>query len=147
MTTRLDADLGAELITELLDRGECVQFVARGRSMWPFIMDGDTVCIDPRLDELAIGDVVLASLSAVGPLHRLVAGPRDGRYLLRGDALPNVDGWVDRGQILGRLVARSRDGRSLRLYRGRSAVFASSCLGYTRGILSRFRHGILGRRA
>ena len=105
MTTRLDADLGAELITELLDQGECVQFVARGRSMWPFIMDGDTVCIDPRLDELAIGDVVLASLSAVGPLHRLVAGPRDGRYLLRGDALPNVDGWVDRGQIL-RTVGR-----------------------------------------
>ena len=66
--------------------------------------------------------------------------------IFRSDALPNVDGWVDRGQILGRLVARSRDGRSL-VYRGRSAVFASSCLGYTRGILSRFRHGILGRRA
>ena len=145
MTTRLDADLGAELITELLDQGECSP-AARGRSMWPFIMDGDNVCIDPRLDELAIGDVVLHRFRPSGPA-RLVAGPRDGRYLLRGDALPNVDGWVDRGQILGRLVARSRDGRSLRLYRGRSAVFASSCLGYTRGILSRFRHGILGRRA
>ena len=36
--TTFDADLGAELITELLDQGECVQFVARGRSMWPFIM-------------------------------------------------------------------------------------------------------------
>ena len=80
---QVDAAMTASLSNELLARGQAVQFVARGQSMWPFIMDGDTVRVEPLVHPPRIGDVVLLERTETGPLHRIVAGPRQGFTAVR----------------------------------------------------------------
>ncbi|MBV70085.1 MAG: hypothetical protein CMH52_01960 [Myxococcales bacterium] len=143
---QVDAAMTASLSNELLARGQAVQFVARGQSMWPFIMDGDTVHVEPLIHPPRIGDVVLLERTETGPLHRVVAGPRQGRFLIWGDALPRPDAWVRADEIVGRLAQRQRDGVEKVVYSGLTTVLIARSLGASRRFISKIRHGFLGSR-
>ncbi len=113
----------AELAEDLLRRGMAVRFRAHGRSMEPMVRDGDVLTVEPaRLAELRVGDIALHRVGN-GQLvaHRVVARcAAGGRALLatRGDAAFGAADRVGERDVLGRVVARERDGRAVRLGRG-----------------------------
>ena len=96
---------------DLLRSGVPVRFTASGHSMHPAIRDGETLCVEPYAPgRLRPGQVVLV-LTPGGPLvHRLQRRLRDGRLLLRGDALVNADAPCAPAACLGRVATVERDG-------------------------------------
>ena len=122
-TKRLDhaefAALGAELIRE----SGGMRFRAHGRSMAPFIRDGDVLVVERAApDSLRVGHVVLFQTEA-GALyaHRVFRREfRDGtwRWTARGDALAAADPSFTAEQIIGRVTSIERGGKSVRVDRG-----------------------------
>jgi hypothetical protein len=110
---RLDhADLH-ELAVEILERGHGFVFRAHGRSMRPFICDGDTVrvvLVTPK--QLRVGDIVLFRTSGETLLaHRIVRRLRNESgvaWATRGDALFADDTPFQAHQLLGRVSHRTR---------------------------------------
>lgn len=87
------------LAAELLGRGQPVEIVVGGGSMWPLLRHGDRVRIEPNRP------VIVGALAAVlraGHLvvHR-VARLEGARVLLRGDHREQADLPVAREQVLG----------------------------------------------
>ena len=74
-----------------------LEVVARGVSMRPALRAGDRVRLAQRGPRR--GDVALVALADRVVLHRLVAR-RGRRWLVRGDARPGCDGWVEPERIL-----------------------------------------------
>ena len=119
----------AELVREVLSRGQRFQFQAYGQSMWPFIHPGDRLLIEPlRSKPPRVGDVVLYQ-TVHGSLvaHRVVralpptpALPRQGGgsrecLHLRGDRLWAPLEPVHPRQLLGRVAAIERDHQQISL--------------------------------
>lgn len=93
-----------EIAGALLGEGAGISFQAGGRSMSPFIRDGETVIVEPQTRTLRIGDVILfASTAQKLILHRIVKKTEDG-YVTRGDATCHHDGTVPPNAVLGRAV-------------------------------------------
>jgi hypothetical protein len=88
-----------------LSEGRVMRCKSRGKSMFPFLREGDLVDL-VATQEFRIGDIVLAQ----EVLHRVVA-KRNGQIITKGDANSHLDPPVARAQILGRVVARERRGR------------------------------------
>ena len=145
MTAVTTGQAHGDMVCELLDRGEVVSFTARGASMWPFVLDGDQVFVSPLTQSLSLGDVVFVPNAEFGQLHRVIAGPVDGRYRLRGDALPHDDGWIPADRIRGRLVKRRRHGVEKTMFVGRESVVFARLLGRIRRVISRFHTAVLGK--
>jgi hypothetical protein len=105
-----------DLMSAVLSKGICIRFRARGRSMSPFILDGDVVTVikyknrKPRL-----GDVVAFKRPVDGHLvvHRIVA--RYGnKYLMAGDNISEkIDGAISLKDMLGRIVSVKRGSRPI----------------------------------
>ena len=98
----------AALALEQLAAGREVRMVARGASMWPFILDGDLLVLAPD-GRARLGDVVLVRQGDFGVVHRVV-GRLPGRVCTKGDALPRLDGWQPPARIAARVVAVERRG-------------------------------------
>jgi hypothetical protein len=112
--------------------------------MIPFIKEGDVVTISPFLGRRArMGEVV----AFVRPkdrglaVHRIV-GRRESGYLLQGDNVPEGDGAVPEGQLLGYVAKVERQGLAVNLGLGPERRVIA--LLNKRGWLSRLRH-VLGR--
>jgi ribosomal protein S18 acetylase RimI-like enzyme len=105
---------------EVLSRGSCLRFQARGMSMYPFIQDGDIVLVEPgSIDALKIGDVVFCRRPDGSYfMHRLVKKRGTATFWTKGDNSPHYDHPVPAEQALGKVIAIERDGRYLRLDRG-----------------------------
>ena len=133
------------MLARLLKEGKPIRFVAQGRSMWPWIRAGDLVRIVPVEGPLRRGDIVLIER---GPgdllLHRLMEH-QEGQLRLRGDHRAQDDGWFDRSQAIGRLVAIERKGRAIRISRFRALVF-SRLIRRADGLMERLRNGPRVRR-
>lgn len=110
----LSGDSLAGLMRVVLDKGKPFRFEARGTSMHPFIRDGDVVTVvplagpDPRPGDVAA--FVQPGTSGVR-VHRIVK-VEAGRYFLKGDNAPDVDGALARDMILGLVVRLERGGRA-----------------------------------
>src|SRR3989454_7882575 len=107
-----------EITGELLRCGNRVRFRAVGASMQPTIEDGELITVAP-VEPAAVkrGDILLYRGERGLIAHRLVGLRRsvkgeDVRYLLQGDASVDRDDPVQPGQVLGRVVAVRRGGRS-----------------------------------
>jgi len=117
---RLESDGFESLVDEVLSKGDTLRFRASGISMQPFIRDGDILEIQPSGGELfRTTDIVLCK-SPKGRLvaHRIVGiKPEEGRdkLIIQGDALWQLDGNIDTGEVLGRVVAVIRDGEYKRV--------------------------------
>lgn len=119
-----EAEAAAALARAQLDRGQPVRLIARGRSMWPAILDGDRLTLTPDAGPPPLGAVVLVPVGDFGLTHRVVA--RVGSWCcLKGDAAVAVDGWF-RADALGvRVTAVTRDGRAVSLGETPAAVVAA----------------------
>ena len=104
------------LAADLLAQQHSIRFRANGSSMRPFILDGDSVEIQPlRQPNFKRSDIVLYRLASGRLLlHRVVQVCR-GSLLIQGDALPAPDGWADGEQVLGKAVALYRNGKRIDL--------------------------------
>lgn len=93
------------LSDELLKCGHSVRFQASGVSMYPTILDGDIVIVEPAtIDTIGVGDVVLSSNRDKLLVHRVVE-LEGGRFRTRGDSLAFIDESSDEDRLLGRVVA------------------------------------------
>ena len=92
------------LSQDLLAGGVPFVFIARGRSMAPFIADGDSVVIDPGVSDVRAGDVVLRrSADGAMLLHRVIKKCAEG-VITRGDACLSDDGFCWHEDIAGKAV-------------------------------------------
>ena len=102
-----------DLLQAVLDKGVPSRFRAHGRSMSPFIQDGDIVTVVRCSgNALRIGDVA-AFVHPQGQrlvVHR-VSGKAKDIVFLRGDNCPESDGPVSEKDILGRIIRIERNGK------------------------------------
>lgn len=119
-----DAAVAVDLARELLARGQTVRYRARGRSMWPGILDGDRLTLAPVGGAVRAGDVMFLSTDDFGLAHRVVA--RFGRWCcFKGDARIRPDGWHPADGFTARVVHIERDGRAVPVRGGWGPVAAS----------------------
>lgn len=95
--------------------------------MNPTILDGETVVVEPvRACEVRRGDIILYLWESRVVAHRVVSvkGSDEASrfFILRGDALRSCDEPVHAEQILGRVVAVERAGRSVNLVKGGNSL-------------------------
>ncbi len=104
------------VLDALLRIGQGTLVPVTGSSMLPTLRPGDVVQVSPFLGLPRPGQLVLARLSGVLVVHRLVAvemGAARRLYRLQGDAERGPDGAVLREDLLGRVTAVVRQGRRL----------------------------------
>jgi len=106
-----------ELAAETLLHSSEVRFVARGTSMLPTIVPGDRLTIKSFSpgEVPSYGEALLVRRDGEFRIHRLVRvldNTPQHIYILRGDALLQDDPPVLRSQILGRVTAVQRAGKS-----------------------------------
>jgi signal peptidase I len=118
-------ELSKLLVDEVLARGVCIRLKGRGGSMYPFVRTGDMLLIEPKIpSELKIGDLVLYRReSGVHIVHRLIRKNGLTSLITRGDGLFYDDPPVPVDQVLGRVIAVERDGRSRKLDSPLNKVF------------------------
>ena len=119
------------MAVEVLQAGHPVRFVARGRSMWPFVLDGDVLTVTPIDGALRCGDLVWIE---GGPVHRVMAITSGPRYWVRGDALLRPDGGYRAEELLGRVHEIRRGGRPVPLRSSITTVGVATLLGWARVI-------------
>lgn len=132
-------------LTAVLDAGHVARFVAGGDSMYPAIRDGDTVLVEPCMeDSLRIGEVVLSKAPRGLTAHRIV-GIRHRQdaveIVTRGDNCLRRDPPLVSTSHLGRVVGVERNGREMRLFDESLTLFrlSRSTFIYWRAILRRLR--------
>src|SRR5947208_13531339 len=111
-----------EITAELLRRGNRVRFRAAGASMQPTIEDGELITVAPvGPGSVKRGDILLYQNERGVVAHRVVGvvkgtvtinGGDSPPYLIRADASVSCDPPVAREQVIGRVVAVQRAGRS-----------------------------------
>ncbi|HEY4708814.1 MAG TPA: C25 family cysteine peptidase [Candidatus Acidoferrales bacterium] len=96
-----------------LDDGLRVRFRARGRSMQPNVLDGDTVVVAPiSAGKPERGDIALTRGGSGFVLHRVVGwDPETGAIVTRGDAGQQND--APAAKVLGKVIAIERGGRTI----------------------------------
>ncbi len=116
------------LLEAFVERDASLRTTVHGRSMWPFVRDGDVVTIEPiRRRPPAVGEVVAVRhpRGANLVIHRVV-GVDPGGWIVQGDACAAPDGVVPTGQVLGRIVAVERGGSPVRLGTGPSGPWVAA---------------------
>lgn len=119
----------ADIALGLLPEGQAVQFVAHGRSMRPFIQEGDVLTIEPMSRVRAVrGDILFYATPDGAAAHRLL-GFREERgrrvAVTRGDATGLWTETVEWPQIKGVVVA---------VHRGKRCAYRRSSLERTAGL-------------
>jgi len=118
MSSRIlnSADL-QDLIGQILKTGNKVRFEARGRSMQPFIYEGDILEVAPAASrDFRVGDVLLVQTGDGGLLaHRVIKTRRRDKvaFFIKGDSCAGPDGWFGYENILGRVVAIEHAGKKI----------------------------------
>lgn len=112
-----------------------------GKSMWPFLDEGDDVVVEPvTWEAIRPGDVITCRLDDRFPTYRVVR-KRHGRLTLRGDNWPQArfTAWPE--DVLGRAVARRRGDRTLSVEEREWRMRATIALGryWKEAVLGRAR--------
>ena len=110
-----------DLIRAVMEKGDAFRYPVSGRSMRPFLRDGDLLTIsrvDP--DDLAGGDVVAFAQPESGRLvfHRITRLGR-GAVTTKGDNLARSDGRIPHDRLLGVVTEYRRGDRIVPLPHGR----------------------------
>lgn len=109
-----------DLCGRLIARGHVVRFRAEGWSMYPTIRHGETVDV-AAVDAADIrrGDVLLCRMGSGFVAHRVMQFTRTAKavsvLVLRGDAAFARDRPIASADVLGTVIATTRDGRRRRL--------------------------------
>jgi signal peptidase I len=126
------AKIYPELIVDLLINGHKVKFRALGYSMYPTILNGDEITIEPiKPEAIRVGDIIFYRNQESLVAHRVVKieikndTHNDSQssvlstqscFILRGDARPICDAPVVAEQILGKVVLIETNGRRIDPY-------------------------------
>jgi hypothetical protein len=104
------------LVIQLLETQHAIRFQATGSSMRPFILDGDSVEIQPSNSSIFnCGDIVLYNLASGRLLIHRIVQVRVHKLLIQGDSMLAPDGWIDPQQVLGKASALYRNGKRIEL--------------------------------
>jgi Peptidase S24-like len=95
---RRDSKAFRELVRSLLQEGVSVRFQAEGRSMFPVMVDGEIIQVDPP-GSVSQGDVVLGHTSDQLFVHRVVDA-ESSLVSTQGDCCIERD---SPGQVLGKV--------------------------------------------
>ena len=130
--TLIASDAFLSLAQDILAAGHSLRFKARGRSMAPFVRDGDILTIAPASgQDLRAGDIAFyAATGGKVVAHRVLRRWRqDGGLVLltRGDASAGYGERIGSGQVMGKAVTVQRGGREQRLdtFARRAAALAT----------------------
>ena len=96
MTAALDASAWVDQsLRRFLDQGRPVTLVAVGGSMFPALVAGTLLSLEPHPGRRpAVGEIVAVARPDGGlAIHRVVAVRPDERVVTWGDALPTPDPW------------------------------------------------------
>ena len=94
-----------ELLNDLLREGMAVHLPVSGSSMWPFLVAGDIVRLEPvESGDLRVGDIVLWCRPGRVPVMHRIIGRGDGWIRTRGDSLEATDGFVAVEHVWGRMT-------------------------------------------
>jgi hypothetical protein len=119
-------EVGLALATEVLQSFGELRFVARGGSMLPSILPGDTLLVRRQpVASIRPGQVVLCRREGAFCAHRVMFKTQcDGRWSFRtaGDALSGEDGPIAEAEFLGRVFAVIRRGKHIELTESRGLV-------------------------
>ena len=112
----------------VLDSGHQARFVAHGDSMHPAIHDGEAVTVERcSIDELQIGDVVLAHARRGLTAHRIIRIRRQSETLeitTRGDNCFRSDPPFGAAELIGRVTSVTGTGKGgKRLFHARLTLF------------------------
>lgn len=100
--------VAGELQLELSSRSQTLYF--HGESMRPFLGEGDEVVVDPvAYEDIRMGDVITYRFEDKFPTRRVVGKGRDGIHLWC-ENWPERRFWTPKEDLLGRAVARGRNG-------------------------------------
>lgn len=119
----METSLLADLLLTSLEEGKQPYLTIATRSMVPLLRPGDQVRLgSARLEALQVGDVVAVAAPARLLIHRywgqvVVAG--EPRLRTRGDRPLTFDTPWPAACLVGRVIARRRDGHGLWLTHGR----------------------------
>jgi hypothetical protein len=104
---------------QLLASGHTARFVARGQSMQPTILDGDTLVVEPLSGvEPRRGQILLVRAEGKLRAHRVTC--LHPRLTTRGDSALEIDPPAE--QVLGKVTALQRAGETISL-QGRATIF------------------------
>ena len=118
----------ARVCIDLLRSGKRIRFRAPGYSMYPTILNGDEITVEPmKPDAIKVGDIILYRYQENLIAHRVVQIENkcdtqssvlrtQSYFTLRGDARPACDDPVEAKQILGKVVSIETNGRSVNPY-------------------------------
>ncbi len=107
-----------EISKAILHRGKLLRIPAVGSSMFPTSHSGDTITVKPaKATDVSVGDVIVYVSGKRMIAHRLVAKRiRNNEIVLicQGDFFPKPDPLIEGKQVLGKVVAVKRNGRTIR---------------------------------
>lgn len=108
-----------DLSKEILDRGNLLRIPTVGSSMYPVSRSGDIITIrSTRAADVSIGDVIVYNTGERMVAHRLVSKRKKNNQTLlicQGDTFIRPDPSIRPEQVLGKVVAVSRNSRTIRL--------------------------------
>lgn len=128
-----------EEVTALLKEGKWVSIPVKGKSMEPFIREGDSVMLKPyRRKDIRHGTVVLARVAGGVVLHRVVRHKREELWLA-GDANLSQHEHIGFGDVLATAIRHHRGKRSspMNLRRKRLAGMLWYCLRPARRVMKK----------
>jgi len=102
-----------DLLQAVLNKGVPFRFMAKGFSMSPFIKDDDIITVSPlSADSLRYGQMVAFRHPETKKLsiHRIIKN-RGDLHLVKGDNVPQADGYIPRKNIIGRVTCVERRGK------------------------------------
>ena len=110
----LSGEVFLKLLEAVIDKRAAFRFKAKGFSMSPFIKDGDIVTVSPLFGVPALGDVVAIIHPETEKLivHRII-GKRKDFYLIKGDNVCEIDGFIPDKNIIGRVTRIERSGKRI----------------------------------
>lgn len=119
VTRVLDNAAFMQEVAFLLMEGKQVRMRIKGRSMMPFLLEGDEVILEApapgELDKLKRGRIVLAKYEKGFVLHRF-SGRKAGRLKLSGDNNRIKDEWVAPCSVIAVVRRAYRGQRRLPVY-------------------------------
>jgi signal peptidase I len=109
-----------ELSKEMIRDGYRVRLQAAGKSMYPFIRDGDIIEIERvNVQQIKLGDIIFYHNEDRGIFaHRVIrksSGNLDPLFITKGDANSDSGEEVKPDKILGRVITIERNGQKIRL--------------------------------
>jgi len=111
------------LSSELLEKGNIVRLRAQGESMYPFIRDGDILCISPsQAQDVRYADIVYCrNLEGKAIIHRVIKKKnKEGMFLVltKGDSSSQSDGYIGSGNIFGKVIMIEKGNASIGIENG-----------------------------